>query len=500
MNKSLKKYSLSKSFIFKQLVLYAGLLWVTHIHAIDVNDFECGFSITEGEQSIRQFTLTEEIYPCLKQRQHTDLAVINNEGQVVPFRLTVPVQVVDRIPYKQSMAFYQEPVISAYKTGDQIRRIAQLTGVTSGSESDKQWQEKHVFYSSLILEKRDNHDRLKSITINSRNGDQPSSTTVVIEASDDLQHWTTLLRPNQLFFLPGSQADLHNNTFNFTVSKASKYLRLAALSNIEDFSQNIVSITGTYERVKNTPPPLQWFTVSQLEPLEKSGEWLLALPDLLPISRIRFTPASNIVFYQGSVYAQPYINSVAEADIKNIRKGGKEKIKELIKGAHKSRSTPEHSWRYLSSFTQYLLQTDTGYTASPEITVTTMQSKRWKFIFEQPQMLQADQLPKIEFGWQPPQITFIAQGSAPFRLVAGSAVAIKRIPFPNHLVFDKSIEAVEILAKITTDKKSSADEEIMPVKTYNWHTLLLWLVLIIGVTIMAVMAYQLAKKMGSDNN
>lgn len=114
----------------------------------------------------------------------------------------------------------------------------------------------------------------------------------------------------------------------------------------------------------------------------------------------------------------------------------------------------------------------------------------------------ADQLPTIELGWQLPQITFVAQGAGPFRLLSGSAKKAQRVNFPSRLVSDNNtIEVVKLLPAITIKRDLSlSSEEDEAVDKYSWRTLLLWLVLLIGVFIMGVMTYKLARSMGEDEN
>jgi len=491
--------------LFRVLVLSAGIIYTSSNQADDLVDFECSFAITEGRQSVQTFNLTEDVYKCLKYSGYKDLAVVNSEQQIVPFRLTAPTQKRDIKTHTKDITFYQEPAATSYKTGDQIRRIAGLTGVGSGNETDSQWLDKNTFYSSLILEQKKSDDVLKSITINRTISDVPVSSTVIIESSNDLQHWTTLLSPLNILYLPGTKNNLQSNVLKITTSKAAKYLRLATLSNIENFTAEIASITGEYETSTFRTAPLQWSSVGALQRIEEKGAWLMSLNDLRPVSHIRFTPAEYIVFYQGAIYSKPHINPVSQENQKQARRDAKRKIKTLIKNTvhdpHVPQSTPANPWRYTTSFTQYKINTGTDSLTSSDIHISPIQSKNWKFVFQQPRITDSSQLPEIEIGWRPSQVTFIAQGAGPFRLLAGNLEVPMKQNFPGQLVsLNEDIEVVELItpALLDTIESQATSKQDTP-GLFNLKKILLWITLIIGVVLMAAMAYQLSIKMKIEN-
>jgi len=488
--------------LFSVFLLGSTIVFTSQVNANNMNGFQCSFPISKGQQSIRKFTMISEVYRCLKYSDHKDLVIVNSEHQIVPFHISTPSQAVDVSIYKQEISFYQEPAASTYKTGDQIRRIAQLTGVASGSESDVQWVNKNSYYSSVIIEQNKTKGRLKSIIINYRTGADPVSSTVVVEASSDLQNWSTLLSPQNIFYLPGKHNNMQSNDLKFSSSSDEKYLRLAFLSNIDDFNTNIIGITGEYEVTKYIDSPMQWFNADSLRSLDEQGEWSMSLSDIRPVSRIRFTPASDIAYYQGSIFIKRYLDPVIDSDQHKTREDAKKKIKHLIKDAvqypHAQSVSP---WQHISIFAQYKIQTDNGSIKSSDIQLTPIQSKTWKFVFNQPRMADVSQLPGIEFGWQSPQVIFIAQGAGPFFLLAGNAELPQKAVFPSHLVaMDENLEVVDLLPEEKNNDINvlASSDETIDMK-YDLKTILLWLTLFFGVGLMALMASQLARKIKSEN-
>jgi len=308
-----------------------------------------------------------------------------------------------------------------------------------------------------------------------------------------------------ILYLPGAKNNLQSNVLEISTSKAAKYLRLATLSNIENFTAEITSITGEYETSTYRIAPLQWSSVGALQPTEEKGAWLMPPNDLRPVSHIRFTLAEDIVFYQGAIYSKPHINPVSQENQKQARRDAKRKIKTLIKNTvhdpHVPRSSPANPWRYATGFTQYKINTGTDSITSSDIQISPIQSKSWKYVFQQPLITDSSQLPEIEIGWRPSQVTFIAQGAGPFRLLAGSPEVPKKQNFPGQLVsLNEDIEVVELITPALLDTIESQPTSKQDAPTsFNLKKILLWITLIIGVVLMATMAYQLSKKMKIEN-
>ncbi|NOX27565.1 MAG: DUF3999 domain-containing protein [Gammaproteobacteria bacterium] len=490
-------------YILRAWLSVVAVFFPTISFAEVATDFSCSFPVTEGQQSIRSFTLTEDVYKCLKYNGHSDLVVVNVEGQAVPFRMDAPTSKRNVSINKKNFSFYREPEASSYKTGDQIRRIASLTGISSGNETDTQWFTKNSYYSSIILEQQESDDLLKKVTIDIKSSGFPVSATVIVESSDDLQHWTTLRSPYNLLYLPGVDDKLRSNALKITTASHGKYLRLATLSNVEDFSAHITRVEGEYERSSYKPVPLRWFSVSSLQMLEEKNTWQMSLPDRRPITHIRFTPANNIVFYQGEIYSKPHLNPDTDIQAAPARSNAYKKIKTLIKNkvhtSHVPRTAPVNPWRYLTSFSQYRIKADADTLTSPEIRISSIQSSQWKFHFSQPQGTTASQLPVLELGWTPSRITFIAQGAGPFKLLAGSTTIPGKAVFPAQFASLKNeAENVELLTSSSMIKEDlSSSDKPVTTSPSKLNEALLWVILLVGVALMALMAYQLSKKMKS---
>jgi len=496
---------MNKVYLLRRLIFIFTMIISFNSSAVNTADYKCMFPIAEGKQSVKKFLLTEDVYRCLTYSNYDDFQIINGWNQVVPFRISSSLKSVDVNSYKKDIDFYREPAIAAYKTGSQIRRIAKLTGVVSGNETDAQWLEKNTYYSSVIVDQGEEKDRLRSIVLNKNAEAMPISATVVIESSNNLQDWTTVLRPHNILYLSSDGNDLQSNLLKFSSSSHARYLRIAALSNVSNFLDKIISITGEYEQIRNRAAPVQWLTIDGLKALEEPGEWSFSLPDFRPVTRVRLTSTNNIVYYQGVIQAKREDDTPGRSRDKKIHRAAKNKVKRLLKNTvdnrHSKRHVASNVWRQVSRFMHYEIENEKGSTTSPVLNIPRTQSKDWKFIFTQPEDIHLSQLPKIELGWESPQITFISQGKGPFYLLVGSDEVAERLPFPPQLsASGKNIESIDLLdLKRPDHDMSRMRNESLSTSMYEPKSILLWFFLFIGVIVMALMAVQLMKKIKSTD-
>jgi hypothetical protein len=467
----------------------------------DGEGFQCEFPITEGRQSLRTFTLTAEVYQCMLRGNYTDLSVVNASREPVPFRLISPEPVTDTNRYRRELPVYREPATVPYDTGEQIRKIAQLSDMVSQTETDAGWSLKKSFYSSLILRRDENEHELKSITIDTEASVMTVNTMLLIEESRDLQHWETLFGPYVLYILPGDKGELRNNTLELGTAGRARYLRIAMLSSIRNFAEKITGISGEYELSQQTPVEWQWLRPRNPEPTGEADTWEITLPGLFPVSRVRFIPADDMVYYEGALFVRDEPVEIADSD--KLHPQGRKKVKRLMKEIVQGEnprlaSNQEGAWRRVAPFTQYRLLTKDGSMSSPDIRIGPVQGRRWKLVFNPKSAVTRERLPQLEFGWQPLQAMFVAQGAGPFSLLAGREQAVPAAAFPAQLTGVNTEPQTVALSSTVPAATGEAPVTAAPQALFNWRTLVLWLILLSGLAGMATMAYRLARSMNKN--
>jgi len=483
-------------------MIFAGLVLLsTPSMATGLNGFACEFSLGEGDNSIRQVVLNESVYRCLRHWDYADLAVVNNRDEAVPWRLVEFEGPSDPVFDERPILFFTEPAPAAFETGDQLRRIAQLTGLSTATMDEKQWQKANSYYSSVILERTEPLVPLRQISIDvSRQGD-PVTVTLMVERSPDLKHWTTLTRPQELRFLGQGDRELHQNTLTLNAPKQAKYLRLAMLSSVKDFAGDIDRVVGHYEKAESATEglQLQWLKVPEFQELDGEGAWAIQLPGLFPVARLRFTPAPGRLFYTGSIYVRSLGYGTAKEPSQALYEEGRERVKTRLKAAFKGEfpgGSDPNAWRYKTHFNTYWLTTEAGSLSHSDVDLALTHSEHWKFVFDQSDELTKAQLPRIEFGWQPRTIRFFAQGQGPFKLKVGRDSPAPRPSFPAGLDINTA-QSVSLL-QATSNTQSTVIEKDSFWSGLNWNKLLLWALLLAGLSLLSVMAYRLWRAMDAD--
>jgi hypothetical protein len=475
------------------------------------DDFECRFSLSDGEASLRVFTLSAEVYACMKQSGFRDVKLVNSLNQPVPFtRFSQDVESKEQI--EKTLLFYQEPELTAFKTKDQIRRLSTLAGVSAQRDTSREWNIKNTFYSAILVDVSED-DVLRELRIDMDVNAPAIAATVVVERSNDLTNWTTVASPKKIVFVDNGVEKLRDGRIVVHRNVRGKYLRIAVLSNLKNVTKNIASVTAKYEIIKSAKPVLQWQR-AVLQPLDETrSEWMAVLPSYLPVSSMRMSPAKDIVYYQGRFFSdkrQPLTNVHS-----TLKQEGKKKLKRVIKQVVQPRTYTEklsknsQKWRYVSQFSKHFSQSGnqekSGASDPAIVSFPVKHSRHWKFIFEQPVSLNESQIPIVDFGWQADELVFLAQGEPPFRLlvVSDNKKVVNSVSFPLEVLQVSSqneprqlerveIKRIPILNSIENVKEMAAQ---IGTKKTPWLTIFLWLVLLIGISLMGFMAYQLAKKM-----
>ena len=107
---------------------------------------------------------------------------------------------------------------------------------------------------------------------------------------------------------------------------------------------------------------------------------------------------------------------------------------------------------------------------------------------------------KLEIGWVPEQITFLARGSGPYQLAFGSAVANNAEQPVAELLrtLDRSeTKVTPTAARIGERVVLGGDSSLHPGPApLPWRRILLWAMLVGGVGLLAAMAMGLVRQMG----
>ena len=173
----------------------------------------------------------------------------------------------------------------------------------------------------------------------------------------------------------------------------------------------------------------------------------------------------------------------------------------LLRGVVYSRQNPEHNWRLRHRGLFYRLQFPETELINPAIPVTTTTDRYWRIEYHSERSSLGTAVPALQVGWKPHQLVFLARGEGPFTLTYGSARASTE-QAPVNTLLDNLKQALETLPiqqarlgqAVSPGKLEVLSPEPPPLP---WRTWSLWASLVIGVLVLASLAWRLHRQIGS---
>jgi len=278
-----------------------------------------------------------------------------------------------------------------------------------------------------------------------------------IEASDDLQHWQSW-GEGQLARLTFADERVEQREVGLP-GRSARYLRL-----LWDAPQSAPILTSAQlQSVSSMPLPLVW-SHGLAGSGVKAGEYTWQLPRVLNVERLQIQLSQA--------------NSLAP----------------VILSGRRDSSLP---WQPLSSGLLYRLTQSGEDVVQDELQLPGHAVQQLKLTVDERGGGLGAQSPTVKFAVRATQLVFLARGPGPYTLVLGNATA-KAASLPlSTLIPDYSA------AKLATLGRASVDGGVMTTPAVatlpaavgtDWKKLGLWAVLLLGVLLLAAMAFILLRK------
>jgi hypothetical protein len=289
---------------------------------------------------------------------------------------------------------------------------------------------------------------------------QPVQAEVRIEGSDDLRQWQLLVPRVGLVDLDNGSARLQQR--RIPLPQAARYLRVTALS------ATLPALSGARaeQAAAVTEPVWQWL---QLQGRAVDDGIEFVAPGRFPVTRVD-------VATSGSAAVEWVLHSRDRADAPWRRQAG-----------------PWLGWRV------------GGGASGAQALTAPVRDHAWRLVAAQGRSIGA---PTLRLGWRPETLVFLAQGRAPYALVAGSARA-RRADAPLAPVLDALRQRHGALwqpprARLAAQPQTLAgDAALQPAaRPHDWRAWLLWALLIGGALVVAGFALSLLRTRaapGSDD-
>lgn len=420
--------------------------------------------ITDGNAPMYHLQIPEQVYNNTTQPELGDIRIFNRDKQRVPFVIRKPEtqRTIQKFwvdlpvfPIKGKISHTTQDLDFNITVND-AGKIINIEYNENGKLQDQQTIESYIFDLSSV---KQNIDELSFIITNGEGGYLKS---VIIEKSEDLNNWGTLVSNATLSKLTYANHTLEKNNINIPAQKV-RYLRFTWRDNSEGLQ--IISaralLTSTTTEIER-----HWSTVTGVQSAKDTSLYDYEVPGQYPIDQV------NIIL--------PDDNTLIEATLR-------------------SRKDPNSSWsmRYKGVF--YKLQMNDTLIELQPIDIRPTTDRYWQLDVKTEEGLGDGQL-QLNYSWVPNEIYFLARGEGPFTLAYGNSRAqepLKPVDTLMRILSDEQQKNMIQSAGLGDVETLKGDTALQPVKEIPWKQIILWMMLVSAVIIIAFMAYRLLREMNN---
>ncbi|TXH73304.1 MAG: DUF3999 domain-containing protein [Lysobacteraceae bacterium] len=427
---------------------------------------------SEGDSAAWQFALTPEVYAVLKDKALGDLEVFNAQGQAVPVaRMTIDPATQPGVAQVTVPAFPLPRATVAMGDDLSLRLERDDDGRLRSLQADVVSAEPQGFID-YVLDADVGRRPQRVSTVDRLDLHWPETgrdmrTRFAVDGSDDLEHWQPLVDAAAVISLRRDGAVLQRRDIVLPAT-ALRYLRLRQLD-----GDALPSLQITARRTRAGAPPSHWRRlraefVDAVRDEHGGGQlYRYRLPALLPVGRIGVTLGAD--------------NATAEVTID---------------------TRSEEAWLPVGRTLLFRLRQGEQRIDNEDMALTVPTAAR-ELRLRSPIAL--NPAPVVEVSYLPDRFIFLAQGTGPYTLAAGSRNAHRpELPVEQALApLRKQFGAdwQPAMATLGARAVSAGDAAYAePRKPFDWRNALLWALLIGGAVVVAGFALTLLRQKSTQRD
>ncbi|PXV61325.1 Protein of unknown function [Dyella jiangningensis] len=418
---------------------------------------------TKSADDAYRVVLGPQVYAAANPSAHLrDVIVVNAAGKPVPFA-PMPPSPPTRHHFETMARLLPVPVAAA-NNSDSVKVERNANGGIVISQDDRGATAQHT--DSWLID-AGRAVEIDSIALDPSTLQEDFQIHVTVEGSNDLRQWNLMSSDVGLTRVHGDQDQVEQLSIDTASSEPERYFRVRLTDGQVDWSTGhvpTVKLVGNYtDAAADRASQLQW-----LEPRpngQVSGDYEYELSAELPLIAFKLTlPADNNAATVHVILDNGDETWSEVTSLNLVRAGGKG-------GEDTATMSQPYNTRRIH------VRSDTPLAGAPALSV----------------------------GWLPPQYVFIPEGSAPFRLLAGSYSA-RRGDYPvdealSRLRSTKGEDWQPTLAELGPRVDEAGPSALeAPKVPYDWTKPLLWVVLALGALGVAAMAFSLLKQGRRDES
>lgn len=438
-------------------------------------DFAYGMPLKLAENgAVYRLSLPWEVYATVARDDLADILIFNSADAIVPHVLRQPKKTREMQEVAEALPFFPlyRAENSAGKDGLAVRIAKGADGTIINVESGAAEGDKERKLAGYIIDASRHGERIHELDIVRPNEAENLLTTVSVESSNDLTHWSILVPRATLARLRFSGHEISSKRIPLP-AKTAKYLRLSWPDGEDRLdAREILAV-----RPSGKP----------------EGEWVWTEFKGEP------GPAGDA---NKKITAYEY-DSAARLPVGRVRFRFPEK-NSLMKATILSRADRVAEWRWRQSGIFYDLRFDQATLVQDTVAVGLAPDRYWRVEIEGGASADSGNIPTVELGWLPHELLFVARGEGPFMLAYGSARLVAEevgnsAPGLIAQVMGKDEEALLKEAALLPKTVLGGPDLLVPrPPPLPWRKWLLWGVLVVGVGVVASMALSLGRGMEKE--
>jgi hypothetical protein len=426
-------------------------------------DFAYGIPLAlEADRAFYRVELPGAVYAGSARADLGDLRVFNADDAMVPYayvpRPAPARQQRSPVPLPLFPLFAERDAIDASGLSLNVTRNAAGT-IVSVTTRDAQSapERKPVGY---LVDAEALTEPLTALTLEWTPPLQAMTTRVRVEASEDLASWRTLAADAPLLDLRYDGRRLLHNRVDLPAVRP-KYLRLswpAGAAPVLDGA--LAEFADSLQESRH-----EWSEATGTLLADREGEYEFDLGGSFPIDRVAID--------------LPEINAV-------------------VPGELFARATREQSWRPVATLVAYRLRQESGEVSAAPTPVSGTGMRYWLLRIDPKSGGVGRGQLRLRAAWAPQEIVFAARGAGPFVIAYGNpSAASSALPIstlvPGYVAAPEDSLAAAGRARAGASASLGGTARLRP--AHDLRRASLWGVLVLGVVILAWMAWRLSKQM-----
>lgn len=413
-----------------------------------------------GSEPLYQTTLTKEVYQFSRSDRLKDLAVVNADGESIPYALMS----YDSI-HPQTKVTAESKALTIFPMQENSLKQHGVMNIQLNSHDNNtsvnvmSGDANAVVKTYYLFDLGEKHPAFKKLSFDWQ-GKEGTLVTVDVMTSNNLKDWTQAWQASLLKVTANNQAIVQNSV-SFDRLIETRYLKISPQDVHDDFDLTAVNVEFSHR--EDIAQPILWQEIPYRQREQTK------------------TTQTHIDFESAGRYPASYLkvnlpqnNTITQVTIL-------------------TRNQKDEALHYLAQASLYRLNKGNKDYQNQDIHIPVTTARYWRLTFNQASGGIGKDNPALSLGWLPDILVWNARGPSPFSLQIGednnsvNTVAVTSLVQPYSL--EKILQLPQSNLSLQTHEKSINAWDTPA----DYKSLWLWGGLCLGVLTLAVMVYSLIK-------